>query len=194
MTTDAAYRRRAWTFASVGALCGLAWAAALRAYMVEITSVSIVEWWGTLVGILLPGVITGALLGLAWARGSSQRAAGIGWFALAPLSFAVFPLLEPGAIAQLVTDALGFGAVAVAVGAIAGGFALSGAGPLWARISCGVLAAAFVIALVAASPLIRGDRLSLTEPRGVWVALLVSSLVVLLMLATSIPFRFLRRA
>lgn len=192
--TDAGLARRVRVGVLLGALCGLAWAAALRAYMVEITPISVVSWYGTLGAVLLPGVITGGLLGLAWARGGAGRVNGIGWFALAPLSFAVLPLLQPGAIEQLLSDALGFGAIAFALGAVAGGIAVSGWGPLWLRLVLGVLAAAFVVALVMASPAVRGDRLALIEPRGVWVALLVASLAVILMLATSIPFRYLRAA
>lgn len=178
------------TAAALGGLLGLAWAAALRGYMTQLVPVSHVDWFGTFVGVLLPGVVTGALLGVAWARGTAGRNRRIGWFALAPVSFAVFPLLEPGAVQALFSQGFGGAAAGFALIAIIGGFAFSGAGPLWARLVCGVLALAFLVALVLASPMVGGPSLALTEPRGVWVAVLVGSLTVLLMLATSIPFRF----
>ena len=184
------YRGWVWRAGALGTLCGVAWAAALRAYMTELTPISIVEWFGTFAGVLLPGALTGALLGVAWARGVSGRTRGIGWFALAPLAFAIAPMLEPGALEGLLTAGLGGGAIAVALGAIAGGYAVSGAGPLWARLVCGIPAAALLVGLAAASSLIRPERLTLTEPRGAWASLLAATLVALLMLATSIPFRF----
>jgi len=191
--THQAHARADLTASAVGALCGLAWAAALRAYMTELVTVSSVEWPGTFVGVLLPGVVTGALLGLAWARGTTGRTAHIGWFGLAPLSFAIAPFLTPGAIEAL-TEGLGGGAIAFAVFAVIGGFCLGGSGPLWARIVGGVLAAAFVVGLFLTPSLIRGPSLAITEPRGLWVALLVSALAVVLMIATAIPFRFRHRA
>lgn len=178
--------------AVIGGLLGLAWAAALRGYMTQLVPVSLVEWFGTFIGVLLPGAVTGALLGVAWARGLAGRRRGIGWFALAPVSFAIFPLLEPGAVEGLLSQGFGGAASAFAIMAIVGGFTLSGAGPLWARLACGVVAVAFLVALVLASPMVGGSSLALTEPRGAWLAMLVGSLTVLLMLATSIPFRFAR--
>ena len=180
--------------AVVGGLLGLAWAAALRGYMTQLVPVSLVEWFGTFIGVLLPGAITGTLLGIAWARGTAGRLRRIGWFALAPVSFALFPLLEPGAVESLLSQGFGGAASAFAIMAIVGGFALSGAGPLWARLVCGLVALAFLVALVLASPMVGGAGLALSEPRGAWVAVLVGSLTVLLMLATSIPFRFARSA
>lgn len=195
-TANPAPTRSASTFAAavVGGLLGLAWAAALRGYMTQLVPVSLVEWFGTFIGVLLPGVVTGSLLGIAWARGITGRRRRIAWFALAPLSFALFPLLEPGAVEALLSQGFGGAASAFAIMAIVGGFALSGAGPLWARLLCGLVALAFVVALLVASPMVGGPNLALTQPRGAWVGLLVGSLTVLLMLATSIPFRFSRSA
>ncbi|MGC4154835.1 MAG: hypothetical protein QM628_17425 [Propionicimonas sp.] len=179
-----------WTAAALGGLLGLAWAAALRGYMTQLVPVSQVDWFGTFVGVLLPGAVTGTLLGVAWARGKAGRNRRIGWFALAPISFAVFPLLEPGAVQALLSQGFGGAATGFALIAIIGGFALSRTGPLWARLLCGALALGFLVALVLASPMVGGPGLALTEPRGVWVAVLVGSLTVLLMLATSVPFRY----
>lgn len=112
---------------ALGALIGLTWAAALRAYMAEIVGYSSeFHWLGTFVGILLPGVITGAALG-----GRRQ----------------------------------------------------------WARIACGTVAAIVVAGVVASVPGINPDDLALGTARGTWVMVLVASLMVTLVLASSIPFR-----
>lgn len=174
----------------VGAVCGLAWAAAFRAWMAELAGgASRLDWYGTFVGILGAGVVTGALLGLAeyFRRTGGRRH--WRWLALAPLAFAILPMTMPDALLALVTQGLGGGAIAVALTAIAGGFAVSGRGPLWARIVCGVVAAAIIVALVLTVPAVGGIRLALDQPRGVWVATLGAACVAVLCLAASIPFR-----
>ena len=174
----------------VGAVCGLAWAAAFRAWMAELAGgASRLDWYGTFVGILGAGVVAGALFGLAeyFRRTGGRRH--WRWLALAPLAFAVLPMTMPDALLALFTQGLGGGAVAVALTAIAGGFAVSGRGPLWARILCGVLAAAIIVALVFTVPSVGGIRLALDQPRGVWVATLGAACVAVLCLAASIPFR-----
>ena len=92
-------------------------------------------------------------------------------------------------IRDSVTEGLGGGAVGVALTAIAGGFAISGRGALWARIVCGVIALSMVAGLVLATSAVGGVRLALDQPRGVWVATLGAACVAVLCLATSIPFR-----
>ncbi|MDQ2662078.1 MAG: hypothetical protein M3Y52_09425 [Actinomycetota bacterium] len=178
------------THISVGAITGLMWGAAFRSYMAELAGgASRLEWYGTFVGVLAAGVITGALLGLAeyFRRTGGRRH--WRWLALAPLAFAVLPLTMPDALLALVTQGLGGGAVAVALLAIAGGFAVSGLGALWARILCGVLTLAFILAIILTVPGVGGVRLALDQPRGAWVAALGASCIVVLCLATSIPFR-----
>ncbi|QAY72665.1 hypothetical protein ET445_04195 [Agromyces protaetiae] len=175
---------------AVGAVCGLAWASGFRAYMMLIAGpASRFDWVGTFVAILLPGVVVGALLGLAEAirrRGGRRHWR---WLGLAPLAFAVVPLALPGALVDFLTQGLGGGAVGVAVAAIAGGFALSGRGAVWARI-VGALVALVIAAGVALTvPMIGGRALALSEPRGLWAAILAGSFVIVLCLASSIPFR-----
>jgi hypothetical protein len=79
--------------------------------------------------------------------------------------------------------------VAVALLAIGGGFAISGRGRLWARIVCGAMSALLIVGVTVTTFDIAGPRLAVTEPRGVWVALLAFSLLTLLAIAASIPFR-----
>ncbi|MGO7983334.1 hypothetical protein ACC691_36380, partial [Rhizobium johnstonii] len=93
------------------------------------------------------------------------------------------------ALWQFLTTGIGGGPIAVALGAIAGGYALGGGRRLWARIVCGVVAVATVIAVAMSVAGIGGARLALTSPRGAWVTILVTSLVAVFMFATAIPFR-----
>lgn len=179
-----------WMSVLVGAVLGLAWAAAFRGFMAEIAGgASRFEWYGTFVGILAAGVIAGALLGLAeyFRRTGGRR--GWRWLALAPLAFAVLPLTMEGAFEALFTEGLGGGAIAIPLIGIAGGFAVSGRGWIWARIVCGVIATAFLIAIAYTVPSVGGTRLVLDQPRGAWVAILAVTCVIVLCLASSIPFR-----
>ncbi len=90
-------------------------------------------------------------------------------------------LIFPGAVAG--------GAIAVALMAVGGGYAVSRRGPLWSRLACGITSAALLAALALAGPGIAGPALALTEPRGAWVAVLAVSFVIVLALASSIPHR-----
>lgn len=182
--------RRSAALILIGATCGIAWAAGFRGYMGELAgAASTVEWLGTFGTLLLPGAVVGGLLG--WAEGIRRAGGRRGWrwLALAPLTFAVAPLLLPGALVALFTEGIGGGAVAVALIALGGGYAISGRGPLWGRIACGVLSAALLLAIALATPSLGGPRLALTEPRGAWVAVLAASFLVVLALASSIPHR-----
>ena len=174
----------------IGAICGLAWAAGFRAYMVELAGPgSSFEWVGTFGVILVPGAVTGALLG--WAE-SLRRAGGVGgrrWLALSPLVLAVVPLVQPGAFVAFVTTGLGGGAVAVSLIGIGGGYAISGRGRLWSRVVVGALSGASAAAIAFLPAVFGGARLSVAEPRGAWVTVLGGSFLLVLILASSIPFR-----
>jgi len=188
--TETSLKRSATATVLVGAVCGLAWGAAFRAYMAELAGgASRIEWYGTFVAILGAGVIIGALLGLAeyFRRTGGRRH--WRWLALAPLTFAVLPLTMEQAVEALLTQGLGGGAIAVALTAIAGGFAVSGRGALWARILCGVLAVLIIAGVSLTVPSVGGSRLALEQPRGAWVAILGATCIIVLCLATSIPFR-----
>jgi hypothetical protein len=120
-----------------GALCGLAWAAALRVFMSEVAgSDSGVSWSGTFGWILAPGLAAGALFG--WAehlrRAGGRR--GWRWLALSPLLFAsvlVAGLADPGSMFQ---GGVGGGAIGVPVLDMLGGYALSGRGPRSCTTRC----------------------------------------------------------
>lgn len=157
---------RYWTYGSIGALAGVAWAAALRSYMWQISEAPTVDWTGTFAAIVLPGAVCGALLGVAEVRRDTGLGRGLGWFALAPFVFPVAALAMPGVLWTFLTTGLGGGSVGVALLAIAGGAAVSWRGPVWARVLFGVIAVALLGGLTAAVPLLGGDDLALTTPRG----------------------------
>jgi len=168
----------------VGVIAGLTWAAALRAFMIELAgAASAFGWWGTFGAILLPGAMVGGLLAWGWTRGGRGRASWL--FLLAPLLLAIVPLAEPGAIERLVSSALGGGALGVAVTLVAGGFALSGRGPVWARILAALSAVGLLVGFALTGALVVGPRLEVGTPRGAWVAVLVVGLMVLGMIATA---------
>lgn len=175
---------------AVGTLFGLAWAAGLRGYMVALAGEeSTFGWAGTFVALLLPGAVTGALLG--WAE-HVRRTGGRRhwrWLALSPLVLAVAPLLLPGAVVAFLTQGLGGGAVAFALTGMAGGFALSRRGPRWARLACGLLLLVVVVGVALTAEGVGGDELALTTPRGAWAALLGGVSVLTLAVASSIPHR-----
>jgi len=181
----------AWTTrALVGAVCGLAWACALRAYMAGLAGFgSTFSWSGTFFAILAPGVPVGAMLGLASAL-SPRRRATLRWIAASPMLFAVFAFLLPGLLISLVTTGIGGGAIGVPVAGIAGGYALAGR-RRWLRVITGVLAVLMIAGVIATVPTVADE--SLAVPRGAWLATLVATLLVVLMLASAIPFRALSR-
>ncbi len=179
-----------WMWVTGGAVCGLAWSAALRGYMVELVGAeSTFTWSGTFGALLLPGAVTGGLLG--WAEHLRRVSPPRQWrlLALAPLTFAVAPMLIPGAVTTLATTGMGSGAIAVGLMGIVGGYALSGRGRRWPRVVCGAVGVGFTAALAATVAGMTDPPLSLTDPRGAWAAVLAASLYVVLALGCSIPHR-----
>jgi hypothetical protein len=179
----------------LGGVLGLAWAAGLRGFMAEVAGPdSAVHWYGTFGQVLLPGVITGSLLGWAEAVRRQGGRRGWRWLALAPLSFTVTLLVSPEVLDDLqagtvpFSDGIGLGAVAIPLFAMAGGFALSGRGPVAARVLAGLVAVVPVPAWIWATTFFPPD-LSLTTPHGAWVALLFWSSIAALSLACAIPHR-----
>ena len=147
------------------------------------------SWSGTFFAILAPGVLVGAMLGLASAL-SPRRRATLRWIAASPMLFAVFAFLLPGLLISLVTTGIGGGAIGVPVAGIAGGYALAGR-RRWLRVITGVLAVLMIAGVIATVPTVADE--SLAVPRGAWLATLVATLLVVLMLASAIPFRALSR-
>ncbi|KAA9159323.1 hypothetical protein FPZ12_020695 [Amycolatopsis acidicola] len=170
---------------AIGGVAGLAWAAGLRGLMVEVAGAeSAVHWYGTFGQILLPGALTGLLLGWAWT--TPKR-----WLSLAPLAFPLAVILSPDTVTTILdgrvpfSDGLGGGALALPLFALAGGYAIAGH-VRWRRIACGIFAAIPVPAWALTSGSIQPD-LSLATARGAWVAVLFFSSVATLALGCAIP-------
>lgn len=181
---------RLWPLLAIGGVCGLAWAAALRGLMAQIAGVeSGVSWAGTFGWILLPGVVTGMLLGWAEYLRRTGGRRGWRWLALSPLVFA--SVLVPGLLdpATMFEGGVGGGAIGVPIWGILGGYALSGRGPRWVRIGCGLVFASMIPIWVLTVPSFGGPDLAVNTPRGAWVALYYWSLLVVLALACAIPHR-----
>lgn len=169
-------------FVLVGAVIGLTWAAALRGWMAQMASTgSDFHWYGTFALVLAPGLLVGALIGLAEHRrrtgGARSR-----WLILSPLLF-VAALADPAIFRLLITTGQGGGAIGVALLGLAGGFALSGRGPTWWRRTCGTLALLGLLLML----VMDSDTAELGTPRGTWIGLYAASLMAVLYAACAIP-------
>jgi len=174
----------------IGGLCGLAWAAALRAFMAEIAGPSSeVHWVDTFLFVLLPGVLAGALLGWAW---QLQRTGGrprLWLLSLSPLLFAAVLFSDPLDIGSLLDDGIGGGALGVPLIGILGGYAASGRGSAVRRAIAGaVFVAGLGVWAVTASD-VGGPEFALTTQHGLWATLLYWSLLISMALAVSVPLR-----
>jgi hypothetical protein len=183
MTTQE-QRLQAAKLIAIGAICGLAWAASLRALMAEVAGAqSEVSWNGTFGAILAPGAVAGGLLGLAEHLrlvGSTRR----GWLLLAPFAF----VLTPGSIEDLISDG-GAGVIAVPLLGIGGAYALTPGRQRWTRVLAGLVAAIPIPGWAASATNVGGADFALTSPRGAWVAIFLWSLFAVLYLACTLPIR-----
>jgi len=128
--------------------------------------------WFTFGFILLPAVVVGVLLGWAEHLRTTGGRRGWRWLALSPLALAVSA-----------------GALGVSLIGMAGGYALSRRGPVWARMACGLFAGAMIPVWALIATTVGGPRLALDSPRGLWVALYFYSFLAVLALAAAIPHR-----
>lgn len=78
--------------------------------------------------------------------------------------------------------------------AMAGGYAMSGRGPLWGRIACAVVALTVVPIWTLTVTGFVGPDFAVTTARGAWVALYYFALVALFMIAAAVPHRPVRTA
>lgn len=158
-----------WLVAA-GAVCGVAWSAALRGFMaVAAGAESTVSWLGTFGFILIPGAVVGGLLGGAEHRRRSGREPGR--LALAPLVFA----LDPAALVLVLP-------------AMAGGWVLAGRGSPRARWVAGV-AAFLPVPIYVLAVLLLDDVRSLATPSGATNTVLLFSCTAVLALACAAPRR-----
>lgn len=182
-------RSRRVTEVVIGACIGLTWAAALRAYMIELAGAeSAFHWYGTFGAVLLPGAIAGA--GIALARQRQTRGAPRPWLpSLGLVGFGVLPLLHPGAIQELVTTGIGGGAIGVVAALLLGGFGLGDHGARLARGIALAASALLSVGVAATVPTIGGAEHALTTARGVWGTTLALGLMATGSLATALAFR-----
>jgi hypothetical protein len=179
-----------WIAGAVGALCGLAWAAALRAFMWEVAGTEAeVSWTGTFVWVLLPGAVIGALL--AWAefrrwRGAVPRRR---WLIWSPLLFAAVLLQNPVNLVHGFKGGIGLAAVAVPALCMLGGYAIAGSGPRWVRGLCATVALSAVPIWSVTATHVGGPSMSLGNPHGASSAVLFWGLLATFSLAAAIPHR-----
>jgi hypothetical protein len=103
-------------------------------------------WEGTFGGILLPAATVGAILGVAASGEGASARKWRRWAALSPVLLVLAPaIVTDNFIPTLVTTGIGGGAVGVALIGLAGGYALSGAGPRWLRWAAGAFAALLAV-------------------------------------------------
>ena len=178
------------TVVTVGVIAGLAWAASLRAMMSEIAGpYASVSWTGTFVWILAPGAAIGGLLGWAEHVRRTGGRRGWRWLALSPLLFAAVLFSNPSDLGGVFDDGVGAGTVAVPVMCMLGGYALSGRGPVWARVCAGAAFLAGPVAWALTAESVGGPEFALTTPHGAWIAVLFYALLAELAIACSIPHR-----
>jgi hypothetical protein len=175
--------RAATRYLVVGGLCGLAWAAGLRGWMAELAaggSGSNVTWL-TLVLVLLPGTIIGALLGWsAYLRSKGVR--GSRWLVFSPVLFAS-ALLDPEILYGLITDGTGAGALIVLATTLSIGYVLSRRRRSIRRTACAVVAALGLLLIGGMG----GMAAPMSTARGAWVSLYGFVLVLLFGLASVLP-------
>ena len=177
--------------AALGALCGLAWACALRGFMTAVAGpASEVGWAGTWGYVLLPGALAGGLLG--WAEHLRRTGGRPGWRLLALSPLVMGAVLLPGLVRDPVTafaGGLGAGAVVVPVLGVLGGHALCGRGSPWTRGPAGLVGVAALVVWPVMGTAVGGPGFALGTPHGLWAAVLYDGLLVTLALAAALPQR-----
>jgi hypothetical protein len=188
--TKASTSRHAVRHVALGGVVGLVWACALRGFMAEVAGAeSGVDWVGTFVFILLPGLLVGGLLG--WA--AHLRATGDSRFrrrlALSPLLFAAVLFSDPSDPLAILQDGVGAGALAVPLIATAGGYAVCGRGRVLPRAVAGAVALSSVPIWALTATSVGGPGFALGTPHGLWAAVLYLGLLAALALGASVPLR-----
>jgi hypothetical protein len=177
-------------FVAVGLMLGIAWGAALRAWMVVLAlqfgEAPDFSWRGTFGAVLAPAALAGAILGAASYAAATRNDTTWRWAILSPLLFVVFSVLfVENFVPTLFKTGLGSGAIGVAVIGIVGGYAFSGFGPNWAHWTASAVTAFFLLAS-AGFAFARGAP----GPREALSGTLFALLMVLLVVGASTPARF----
>ncbi len=180
-----------WIAGAAGGLCGLAWAAALRAFMWEVAGDDAgVEWEGTFLWVLLPGTVIGVLLASyeywRWTTGSARHRR---WLVWSPMLFAAVLVHNPLDLLGGFQGGIGLAAVAVPAMCMLGGYAIAGSGPLWVRGLCGLVPVSAIPIWSLTATDVGGSSMSLGDPHGAWAAVLYWGLLATFSMAAAIPHR-----
>jgi hypothetical protein len=176
----------------VGAFLGSAWGTSLRAWMtilaLEFGDYPVFTWDGTFLMIVLPSTLMGLLLGganyAAYIRGNKRWR----WAAISPILLVIGPLIfMPDFIPTLLEEGLGGGAIAVALVGLFGGYGLSSLGKRWLRGL--LLLLALIVTCATPYALFFADNLGRLTARQMFGALHFITLMILLMVATNLPYR-----
>lgn len=179
-----------WVATAAGAICGLAWASTLRAFMAEVAGdESRVQWAGTFIWIALPGTLIGALLAWSEHRRSTGSLPLPRWLVFSPMLFTATLLQDPLDLLHGFQGGIGLGALALPATGMLGGYAIAGHGAPWKRGLCGLLALSAIPLWALTATVVGGESMSLTEPHGLWAASLYWGLLATLCAAASIPHR-----
>ena len=181
-------RSAAASHIAVGALVGLAWACALRGFMAEVAGAeSGVEWVGTFVFVLLPGLLVGGLLGWAAHLRRSGDPRYRRRLALSPFLFAAVLFSDPTEPLAILEDGVGGGAIAVPLIAVLGGYAVCGRGRRAPRLLAGLVALSSVPLWALTATRVGGPEFALDTPHGLWATVLYLGLLAVLALGAAIP-------
>jgi hypothetical protein len=171
---------------ALGALCGLAWAAALRVFMAQVAGVeSQVQWGNTFGYILLPGLVAGGLLG--WAESERRQGRRRSWAALAPLAFTAILLTHVWQLPSIAKDGVGGGAIGVPVVGMLGGWAIARRGKRLSRAVAGTLFVAGLLVWAFTATAVGGPAFALDTAHGLWLTSLYYTLLLTLAVAASVP-------
>jgi hypothetical protein len=184
-----------WAAGAVGALCGFAWAAALRAFMWEVAGPdAAVEWVGTFLWVLLPGAVIGALLASAEYRRWTGTVPHRRWLIWSPMLFAAVLLQNPLDLLDGFDGGIGLAAVAVPATCMLGAYAIAGSGPRWIRGLCALVALSAIPIWSLTATDVGGSAMSLSDAHGAWAAVLYWGLLATFSMAAAIPHRSPARA
>lgn len=178
--------RRPSAFVLLGGVCGLAWSSALRGWMAQLAdgmpdTHSEVTWL-TLGLVLLPGTVVGALLGYSAYLWAVARP-GPRWLVLSPALF-VTALLDPKIVTGLIRNGTGGGSLIVVATSLSVGYVLTHPGRSPTRAVAAVIGVTGLLVVFGMG----GLAAPLTRPRGAWTSLYGLSLVLLLGLASALPY------
>ncbi len=182
-------RKECIRFIAIGAFLGLAWSAALRAWMValalELGALPRYSWLGTFGGILIPSAVMGAILGSATYAARTANNTRWGWALLSPWLLVISTALTTeNFFTILLTTGMGSGGIAVALIGTLGGYALSGFGSHWSRWLAGIVVALFLIAPAVFAIV---ATVNTRAPNSLFIALTFIVLMALLVAGTSAP-------